>query len=138
MSVGRLAYVGGLSRIAMDVPPFLIWEGRPGRVRGPNIIGLRRVGTPQSSIEELKEAYRLLYHGETLEAGLEELEARDRLCPEVRHLVDFLRRTERGVRGRYLESLRKDRENGNGLPESSAMVDTGACGDLPAPGGKPD
>ena len=43
-TIGSYAYVGGLSRITRDVPPFTIVEGHPMRVRGVNVIGLKRAG----------------------------------------------------------------------------------------------
>ncbi|PSN15761.1 acyl-[acyl-carrier-protein]--UDP-N-acetylglucosamine O-acyltransferase [filamentous cyanobacterium CCT1] len=61
--VGRLAMIGGLSRIDRDVPPFTLINGNPAYVRGLNQIGLQRAGLtadPQA-YRELKQAYRLIY-----------------------------------------------------------------------------
>ncbi|NJN14162.1 MAG: acyl-ACP--UDP-N-acetylglucosamine O-acyltransferase, partial [Planctomycetes bacterium] len=63
-TIGRLSYVGGLSRITKDVPPFTIVEGHPSRVRGINIVGLRRARLTDSSVQAIKEAYRLLYRSD--------------------------------------------------------------------------
>ncbi len=107
-TIGTLAFVGGLARVSMDVPPYLIFEGRPGRPRGLNVVGLQRADFDEASIESLKEAYRVLFHGEeTRTAALKQLEEREGLSPEVTHLVQFLRMTNRDSRGRFRESLRK-------------------------------
>ncbi|MCB9890795.1 MAG: acyl-ACP--UDP-N-acetylglucosamine O-acyltransferase [Planctomycetes bacterium] len=105
-SIGRLAMIGALCRVAMDVPPFLVCEGRPGRVRGLNLVGLRRNGVDGAGLEAVRDAYKILFHtSETREAALLKLEASDPMTPEVQHLVRYLRRSDQGYRGRYLEGV---------------------------------
>lgn len=66
--VGTLAMVGGMSRIDRDVPPFMMVEGHPGRVRGLNRIGLRRSGLAESEggaeLRQLQELWTLLYRSD--------------------------------------------------------------------------
>ncbi|HHI78348.1 MAG TPA: acyl-ACP--UDP-N-acetylglucosamine O-acyltransferase [Planctomycetes bacterium] len=121
-TIGTMAFIGGLARVGMDVPPYLIVEGRPGRVRGINLVGLRRRGVSEKAQEALKEAYRILFMNPqgNLEAGLDTLEAKEDLVEEVRNLVLFLRRNERGGRGRYLEGMRRDQQNESGDPRKSS------------------
>ena len=61
--VGRLAMVGGMSRIDRDVPPFMLVEGSPARVRSLNQVGLRRSGLMEQDsgvgFKQLKQAFRL-------------------------------------------------------------------------------
>lgn len=68
--VGRLAMVGGLSRIIRDVPPYTLVNGNPAQVRGLNQVGLQRAGLTGDrdgqSYRELKQAYRLVYRSNTL------------------------------------------------------------------------
>ena len=60
--VGRLAMVGGLAKIAQDVPPFVMIEGAgTAQVVGLNKVGLRRNGYTHEQIQQLKEAYRVIY-----------------------------------------------------------------------------
>jgi len=63
--VGRLAMIGGLSRIVRDVPPFTMVNGNPALVRGLNQVGLQRSGLADQAdgrlYRELKQAYRLMY-----------------------------------------------------------------------------
>ncbi len=63
--IGRLAMVGGMSRIDRDVPPFTTVAGSPARVRGLNLVGMRRAGLAQenggATLRELRGAFRTLY-----------------------------------------------------------------------------
>jgi len=109
VTVGRLAYVGGLSRIVHDVPPYMIVEGNPAKVRGVNEIGLQRAGYPQETIDKLWETYKSIYRTRKLNRMkiFEQIEARQDVCEEVRYLIAFLRRSLQGKHGRFRESLRK-------------------------------
>ncbi len=109
VTVGKRAYVGGLSRIVRDVPPFMTVEGNPARVRRVNEIGLQRAGYEHEAIEELRQVFRAIYRTKELNRSriYDVIESRPNLRPETRYLVAFLRRTEQGVLGRYRESLRK-------------------------------
>lgn len=114
-TLGTLAFVGGLSRIIADVPPYMIVEGNPGRVRGYNQTGLRRWKLPEDRIQVLKQAYRTVFGSRAERSGapilqrLSELEARYPEHPEVRHLCHSMRLSlEGGVYGRRLEIHRRD------------------------------
>lgn len=96
--IGRLAMIGGMSRVVKDIPPFVLVEGNPTIVYGLNAVGLRRVNMAADSVTELKEAYRILYRSDLSHAS-----ALQRLCevvrtPEGKELVAFLQeQTDRGI-----------------------------------------
>lgn len=107
-TLGAYCYVGALARVAMDVPPYLIVEGRPGRVRGLNLLALKRNGLPEERLEVLRQAYKILFHtGTNRESALRTIETGEPMTVELQHLVTSLRRSERGFRGRYLEGLHR-------------------------------
>ncbi|MCP2728491.1 acyl-ACP--UDP-N-acetylglucosamine O-acyltransferase [Limnofasciculus baicalensis] len=89
--IGRLAMVGGMSRIDRDVPPYMLVEGNPSRVRSLNLVGLKRAGMSAEELGQLKKAFRTLYRsGHTLNESLELLN----LLPDsedLQHLCRFLR-----------------------------------------------
>ena len=108
-TVGEFAYVGGLTRIEHDVPPYMIVEGHRSRVRNVNSVGLSRNGFTEEDIESLRAAHRKLYRGSTpLAQGMAELRELQDPPEVVRHLLESLERTAAGKRGRYRESLREE------------------------------
>lgn len=96
--IGQHAFVGGQSRIAKDVPPYVKAAGIPLQLYGLNSVGLQRRGFPEEVRRELKRAYRLFFasaHNTTqaLARAREEL----REIPEVENFLAFFERSERGV-----------------------------------------
>jgi UDP-N-acetylglucosamine acyltransferase len=110
VTVGAYSYVGGMTRMIMDVPPYMILEGQhPSRVRGVNVIGLQRGGFPETEIEALRQSFRLIWRsGDTRRSTLENLRSRSLSSPLIAHLVASLENTEKGAKGRYRESLREE------------------------------
>lgn len=108
VTIGQHSYVGGLTRIVQDVPPYMIVEGNPAKVRKVNVIGLERSDFSQDSINAIKEAFKQLFRSEILNRSqiLVELERQEGLMPEVKVLIDFFRNVDKGKLGRYRESLR--------------------------------
>src|ERR1700730_16022860 len=62
--IGRNSFIGGMSRVAKDIPPFLKAVGSPVKLYGLNTIGLQRNGMDETTILELKRAYRLLFRSD--------------------------------------------------------------------------
>jgi UDP-N-acetylglucosamine acyltransferase len=86
--IGQLAMVAGMSRIERDVPPFMLVEGNPCRVRALNQVGLKRAGLEDQEqvITSLKKAFRLIYR-----SGLPLKEALTQLSDlPTNELVDHL------------------------------------------------
>jgi len=107
-TIGRLAFVGAMTRVRQDVPPFMIVEGNPTRVRGPNVVGLRRAGVDTEGIEIIRQAYRFLYHSNiSRREALDRIRSWDNRSPELEELLDFFGDLETSVKGRALEALRQ-------------------------------
>jgi UDP-N-acetylglucosamine acyltransferase len=96
--IGRHSFIGGMSRVSKDIPPFLKAVGNPVKLYGLNTVGLQRSGMDEATIRELKRAYRLLFRSDlnvtqAIERVMNEIDA----LPEVRELIRFLEASERGV-----------------------------------------
>jgi len=95
--IGRLAMIGGNTRVNSDVPPFFLYSGFNVEAKGVNIVGLKRAGLSPKQIAALKTAYRLLYRsGLKLGDALQRIEAEVR-GEEAAHLVKFIRGSKRGI-----------------------------------------
>ncbi len=102
--IGRLAMVGGMSRIVRDVPPYMIVEGNPAEVRGVNIVGLRRAGIPEETRNALRTACRLMFFANlNLSQAIERIRAELPMVPELEHLIQFVEQTRLGRNGRFLD-----------------------------------
>ncbi|GAB6177832.1 acyl-ACP--UDP-N-acetylglucosamine O-acyltransferase [Desulfobaculum senezii] len=95
--IGDYAFVGGMTGVTMDVPPYCMAAGTRGSLRGLNTIGLRRAGMNRDVIRALKHAYTLIFRSEhTRQEALEMLAAEESEIPQVQHFVEFIRSSERG------------------------------------------
>jgi UDP-N-acetylglucosamine acyltransferase len=95
--IGRLAMLGGLVRVNKDVPPFFMYSGLYVKPNGINKVGLERAGFSAAQIAAIRTAYKLLYRSNLhLEDALARIEA-EVPTPETLHLINFIRRSERGI-----------------------------------------
>lgn len=116
VTVGRNAFVGGMTRVTHDVPPYMKIQGYDPQVRAVNSTGMQRWGISADSINAVKAAFKLLYARRTNRApgrmyeALREIEQNGLVDDEhVRYLADFLRtKLEIGVFGRMRERHRRD------------------------------
>lgn len=111
--IGRLAMVGGMTRIDRDVPPYMLVEGNPARVRSLNQVGLRRAGLTTEDegkmFQALKKAFRILYHsGYTFDQALEQLDLLPSYEP-IQHLRQFLQLSQTPGRRGMIPGRRKAR-----------------------------
>jgi UDP-N-acetylglucosamine acyltransferase len=96
--IGRMAMVGGMSRITQDVPPFMLVEGNPAAAHGINSIKMQRANMPAETQATLKKAFRILYRdGLSTRQALERIRAELPSLPELQQLLTFIEASERGI-----------------------------------------
>ena len=96
--IGRMAITGGCSKIVQDVPPFMMVDGNPARVRHINQVGLERAGIDPGIIRTIKDAFRILYRSDLNTAqALDRMRAELGECEEVQQLADFVSESKRGI-----------------------------------------
>jgi UDP-N-acetylglucosamine acyltransferase len=96
--IGKHAFIGGGYRCTQDVPPFIVAAGEPLKFSGLNVVGLRRRGFSKETIEQLKEAYRLIYRSEfNISQALEQIRSGFEQTEEIREIVSFIQHSERGI-----------------------------------------
>ncbi len=102
VQIGAHAMAGFASRVAQDVPPFMMIEGNPLAVRGFNIEGLRRRGFTPERLKAVKHMHKLLYRqGLTLEAAQQAIANMSQEMPEaaseIALMQNFLATSTRGI-----------------------------------------
>ncbi len=104
--VGAYAMVGGLSRIAYDIPPYTIGAGSPYKLGGLNMVGLKRHHFPFELRQDLTKAFKLTYRsGYPLQDALARVEEETESSPAIEHWINFCRNSKRGLIG--LETNRR-------------------------------
>jgi UDP-N-acetylglucosamine acyltransferase len=111
VSIGELAFVGAMSGVRFDAPPYVTVEGYPAEPRSVNIVGLRRDGWSPEDIRATKDAFRTLYkdrNGTPLAQIVEQVrQSEDGKRAPVTRLCDWLSENlMHSVKGRVLEASR--------------------------------
>jgi len=96
--IGKMSIIGGCSKVVQDVLPFMLADGNPARTRTINKVGLDRNGVPEETQAALKQAFKILFReGLTIPNALARIESELPSLPEILHLVQFARASERGL-----------------------------------------
>ncbi len=109
VTIGKFSYIGGITPVRRDVPPFVRFSGDPNKVRSVNSEGLKRNGFTEEEIDEIKQAFRQLFRrGDSIASNVQELLAQDNLGRHARYLCEFMQRSCHSRLGRYRETFRQD------------------------------
>ena len=95
--IGGYVMVQGGCRFSQDIPPYIIAGKEPTRYCGINLVGLRRRGFSNETIERIHEAYRLLYSKGVLKEGIEAIKNNLEVTPEIQYIIDFVEHSKRGI-----------------------------------------
>jgi len=96
--IGRHAFVGGMSAVRKDVPPYVKASGSPMDLYGLNSVGLQRRGIGHEVRIELKRAYRMFFNSSlNVKQALNQARGELVLHAEVEHFLAFIEQSERGI-----------------------------------------
>lgn len=96
--IGTMAMIGGCAKVVQDVPPYMIADGNPATVHMINKVGLDRNGVSPEAQRALRQAYKILYRqGLAIPNALAKIEQELPPLPEIKHLVEFVRASQRGI-----------------------------------------
>jgi len=97
-TIGQHSMIGACSKIVKDIPPYTLFSGNPIMYEGLNRIGLKRRGFSSDAINSLKEAYNILYSPfYNTSQALEKIKAEVKQTQEVKNLLDFIEKSQRGI-----------------------------------------
>ena len=96
--IGSYVMVGGGTRTGQDVPPFVTAAREPVAYCGLNLVGLRRRGFKPEIIDNIHDAYRLLYQsGKLRKECLQEIREKVPMSPEIEYILNFVESSKRGI-----------------------------------------
>lgn len=96
--IGQHSMIGGCSKVRLDIAPYMLADGSPAEIHMINKIGLERHGLTEETINALKQAYKIIFREPlTMVEALARVEAELPPLPEIKHLVQFCRASERGI-----------------------------------------
>jgi UDP-N-acetylglucosamine acyltransferase len=96
--IGAYSIIGGCSKVVQDVPPYMLADGNPATTRTINKVGLERNGISEEAQSALKSAYKILFREKlTIPNALTKIESDLPALAEIKHLCDFIRKSERGI-----------------------------------------
>jgi UDP-N-acetylglucosamine acyltransferase len=96
--IGRMALIGGCSKVVQDVVPYMLSDGNPAKTRTVNKVGMERNGISEKAQSALKKAYKILFReGLITTNALSRIESELPMLPEVKHLIEFIRTSTRGI-----------------------------------------
>jgi UDP-N-acetylglucosamine acyltransferase len=96
--IGKMSIIGGCAKVVQDVPPFMLVDGNPAETRTINKVGMQRHGVSEAAQAGLRQAYKILFRdGLTTPNALAQIEGDLPPLPELKHLVEFVRASERGI-----------------------------------------
>jgi UDP-N-acetylglucosamine acyltransferase len=96
--IGEQSFIGGGFRVPKDVPPYILAMGEPLRFAGLNKTGLQRRGFSNETLSQLNQAYKILYRqNNTKNEAIDIISEKYSEVPQVMHLVEFLKKSERGI-----------------------------------------
>lgn len=95
--IGSYVMIQGGCRFSQDIPPFIIAGKEPTRYCGINLVGLRRRGFDNDLINNIHEAYRILYSKGVLKEGIEEIRKKLSVTKEIEYIIKFVENSKRGI-----------------------------------------
>lgn len=95
--VGQLSIIGGCSKAVQDIPPYSTCDGHPARVYGLNLLGIKRSNITKGSIRQISHIFKIVFNsGLSIKHALEKIEE-EKLLSESKNLIDFIKKSQRGV-----------------------------------------
>lgn len=96
--IGSLAIIGACSKVTQDVPPYMMADGHPLRVRGINRVGLDRRGYSKDLQKNIKDSFRILYRQDlSTTQAVETIRGTLTSSPELEQMLKFIEDSARGI-----------------------------------------
>jgi UDP-N-acetylglucosamine acyltransferase len=96
--IGKYVMVESSTKIHKDIPPYILAGRLPIRYHGLNLVGLKRNGFSTDVIQNIKDAYRVIYDsGLNFRDALQKLKSEFELTNEIKEIINFIEKSTRGI-----------------------------------------
>lgn len=99
--IGQYSFIGGCAKVEQDIPPFMLGDGHPAKIRMFNKVGLERGGFTSEQLSVIKRVFKIFYRDglnrQQALAALKEGEIANQ--EEAKIFVAFAESSERGLAG---------------------------------------
>lgn len=96
--IGAYCIIGGASAVSKDIPPYVMAVGNRAKLYGLNRVGLKRQGFSKEELEEIKNAYQVIFKSSlTLTEALAKLEEKSAASGHAKRFLDFIKGSKRGI-----------------------------------------
>jgi UDP-N-acetylglucosamine acyltransferase len=97
--IGTYAFIGGATALTRDIPPYITASGMKVKFYGINVVNLQRHKVAEKAIQGLRKAYRVLFRSAfTMDEAIKKVQDDPvYTIPEVKHMVEFITASKRGI-----------------------------------------
>ncbi len=96
--IGRMAIVGGCSKVTQDILPYMMADGNPAKTRGINSVGMQRHNLSEATRRHVKTLYKILYHEKlNMRQAVEKIQQVLPVIPEIQTILKFIETSTRGI-----------------------------------------
>lgn len=95
--IGGYVMIQGGCRFSLDIPPYIIAGKEPTKYCGINLVGLRRRGFSNETIDIIHDTYRIIYANGIIKEGVKEARTKYPNVKEVEYICSFIENSKRGI-----------------------------------------
>ena len=99
VSLGKYSMIGGMSGVGLDIIPYGLYTGIRGKLRGLNLIGLKRKGVEKKTIKKIQENFNKIFdNANPILTNIENLNEEEKSIVEIEEIIEFIKiHIERGI-----------------------------------------
>ena len=99
VSLGKYSMIGGMSGVGLDIIPYGLYTGIRGKLRGLNLIGLKRKGVEKKTIKKIHENFNKIFDNTNpILTNIENLNEEEKSIVEIEEIIEFIQiHIERGI-----------------------------------------
>ena len=99
VSIGKYSMIGGMSGLGLNIIPYGLYTSVRGKLRGLNIIGLKRKGVEKKIIKKIQVIFNKIFNSENpLLTNIKNLNEEEKSIVEIKEIIEFIKKhIERGI-----------------------------------------